>query len=97
MDLKKAFSSFVGAIKSLGSFLLENREVALKVGGPILQSMHPLGSFIRSTVEEVSKSGISSHLKTGMFKGLSILADCLNGFESKLTQAAEKKSSAKHD
>jgi hypothetical protein len=93
---RQGFSEFVSALKSIASFFFKHKDIALKIGGKILKSMHPLGSFLKSTVEKVVKSDLGKNLKEGLMRGLNITAEHFGKVEKVLENAAVAKVSPKH-
>lgn len=91
IDVKEGFSEFVGGLKELGNFFKKNYDIALRIGATILQSLHPLGLFLKSAVDEVLQVEAPKDLKQGLMRGLGIMANHFGKIEKVLEQAADKK------
>lgn len=100
MTLKKAFGEFVGSLQSLTEFCSNNLDVAAKVGGPILEGMHPLGSFLKAAAEDIAKGikdkGTPKSVQEGLMRGINTLRKHYDKLEVVLKPFVAKKLGVKN-
>lgn len=88
-DLNGVISGLTNGLKSLGNFLIENPEVAVKVGATILPAMLPLGGFLTEALSIIGKSELAQSVIGGVLKtGLGLLSNQLGNVEGILEKSA---------
>lgn len=91
-DLQEAYQAFTSALDDLTHFVTNknNFNIVINIGGVLLESLHPLGSFIRSAIHDVTKSDLPQNLQEVALRGLGSMATHYDKLEKGLKTTAEK-------
>jgi hypothetical protein len=92
LKLEGAYNEFAGALKSLANFITnkDNLNIAINIGATLLESLHPIGSFIKAAVSDLLKSGMPKNAKELAINGLGAIATHFGKLTTALKQTAEK-------
>lgn len=93
MDLAQGYNVFIQSMNKLTDFVKDknNINIFLNAGATILESVHPIGAFVKKavpTIIEADPSELQKNIKITLMNGLSRLAGAYGGLEKTLKEVA---------